>query len=139
MKCRTFHKKVIVDTKNNSGEKLNMNNDVIYENNVIAPPPASALTPAQIRIAYNVPVNYDGTGMTIAIIDASSTSVYPQSKILSDYAALCTTFSLPNNGVNILTYPLTGGTIPTNTLGWGKKFVWIYNGHMQLHPRQISC
>lgn len=84
-------------------------------------PPVSSFTPSQIRTAYNVPSNYDGTGITIAIIDACPTASYSQSKIASDYNTFCTQFDLPTTGLSIYTYPPTGGTIPTNTNGWGDE------------------
>jgi subtilase family serine protease len=87
--------------------------------NAISPPPASALTPTQIRAAYNIPSNVTGVGAKIAIIDIQPLVGYNQTKILSDYNAFCTQFNLPTTGLNIYTYPPTKNSNPINSHCWG--------------------
>lgn len=85
----------------------------------ISPPPASALTPNQIRAAYNIPSGATGLGAKIAIVDIMPLSGYSATKITSDYNAFCAQFGLPNTGLSIHTYPTTKATVPTNSQGWG--------------------
>lgn len=89
------------------------------EDHTISYPLPSSYTPDDIRQAYNITSDYTGKNTTIAIIDVSSVSSYSHAKITSDYTTFCKQFNLPYAGLNIYTYPQTGGTIPTNTQGWG--------------------
>jgi subtilase family serine protease len=88
---------------------------------VTAPP--GALTPAQVNQAYafnqvtfsNGTVKGDGTGQTIAIVDA-----YNQPNIASDLANFDTAFSLP--AANLTVVGENGGAVPTGTnTTWGEE------------------
>ncbi len=79
-------------------------------------------TPAQIRKAYGVDqLSYDGTGQTIAIIDA-----YDDSTVASDLAAFSTRFGLPAanliqavpNGTSYSSPSAPGAQIPGYNGGW---------------------
>ncbi len=79
-----------------------------------ASPPSGSLTPSQIRQAYGINnisfngVAGDGTGTTIAIVDA-----YNAPNIVSDVAAFSSYFSLP--ACNLTVVNQTGGsTLPKN-------------------------
>lgn len=85
----------------------------------VKPPPVGALTPTQIRAAYNIPSNATGAGAKIAIVDIMPLAKYSSAKIISDYNAFCTQFSLPNTGLSVHTWPTTNATAPTNSQGWG--------------------
>lgn len=83
------------------------------------PPPTTALTPIQMRKAYNVPDSATGAGAKIAIVDLMPLAGYNTAKITSDYNAFCAQYNLPNTGLSIYTYPTTNAKAPTNTRGWG--------------------
>lgn len=87
--------------------------------NAVKPPPVTALTPNQIRAAYNIPSSATGLGAKIAIVDIMPLSGYSTSKITSDYNKFCEQFNLPNTGLSIHVYPTTKATAPTNSKGWG--------------------
>ena len=78
-------------------------------------PPAGAYTPAQIQQAYQFnKVSYNGTGETIAIVDA-----YDDPNIQSDLNAFDTQFGLPSTTITQVNE--TGGTsLPAadSTGGW---------------------
>lgn len=85
----------------------------------VSPPPATAVTPNQIREAYNIPSNATGAGAKIAIVDIMPLANYSIAKIRNDYNAFCAQYGLSNTGLTIHTYPPTGGKAPTNSQGWG--------------------
>jgi subtilase family serine protease len=85
----------------------------------VPPPPISALTPNQIRAAYNIPSSATGAGAKIAIVDIMPPAGYSSTKIISDYNAFCSRYGLPNTGLSIFTYPTSKATAPTNSQGWG--------------------
>lgn len=60
---------------------------------------AACYTPAEIRTAYNVPANLDGSGQTIVIVDA-----YSSPTIQQDLSIFDAVMGLPNPAFNII-YP----------------------------------
>lgn len=96
----------------------------------------TGFTPAQIRQAYTfdqLPTNIDGTGQTIAIVDAfgdryatittNTTTVHHKTVktyttnytdvTQSDYTSFCSYFGLPTNGLTVV-YPQSQGNTDTN-------------------------
>ena len=79
-------------------------------------PPGTALAPVQIRTAYGInSISGDGTGQTIAIIDA-----YDDPTIASDLAAFDAQYSLPACSFTKLNENGVDGSYPTaaGTTGW---------------------
>ncbi len=76
-----------------------------------ASPPSGYLTPSQVRQAYGINnisfngVAGDGTGTTIAIVDA-----YNQPNIQSDLATFSSAYGLPLNSDTLTVVNQTGGT-----------------------------
>jgi subtilase family serine protease len=73
-------------------------------------------TPAEIKTAYNVPTQYDGSGQTIVIIDAFGSPTIQQ-----DLAAFDVVMSVPNPTLNIVYpsgQPAAFDPADANRLGW---------------------
>jgi subtilase family serine protease len=89
-------------------------------NKLVGAPPSSALTPSQIKTAYEFPkVANAGAGETIAIVDA-----YDDPNILADLTTFSRQFNLPlpnTAGGPTFTVAYSGGSRPAADGGWAQE------------------
>jgi hypothetical protein len=88
--------------------------DVLLENRGAHPNAVAGWTPAQLETAYDLPSSTDGSGQTVAIVDA-----YDNPDVASNLATYRANFGLP--AANFTKYNQTGqqSNYPSGSVGWG--------------------